>query len=91
MILTFKEPVKISTVNITFQGGFVGLNCEFWIQTEEKDQLSLHKPFYPRDNNAMQPFELACEQNITKLKIVFKDSSDFFGRIVIYALDVLAQ
>ncbi|KAL0488480.1 nuclear receptor 2C2-associated protein [Acrasis kona] len=87
--ITFKEAFMMSKIRIMFQGGFVGVNCEIWIQKQDEDCLLIHRPFYPLDNNHMQTFDLLEQSSITKLKIVFKDSTDFYGRITIYKLEIL--
>lgn len=52
--------------------------------------------FYPDDINDMQIFTLNEEadgktmENVRKLSIAFEKSSDFFGRIIIYHLELLA-
>jgi hypothetical protein len=38
-----------------------------------------------------QKFDTDCSQVIQALKIVFLDSSDFYGRITIYRLDVMGK
>ena len=36
-------------------------------------------------------FELECADPVADLKIVFLDSTDFYGRITIYRLDLLGR
>jgi hypothetical protein len=71
-----------------FQGGFVGSTMEFQVLFE-KDFETL-TTFYPQDNNAWQSFEipLPANQSIRACKLCFTQSSDFFGRIVIYHLEL---
>jgi hypothetical protein len=38
-----------------------------------------------------QKFDTDCSEVIQALKIVFLDSSDFYGRITIYRLDVMGK
>jgi hypothetical protein len=83
ILIEFKEVVSISGVKIVFQGGFVGKSCLF--VSDDGKQVS----FYPKDNNEPQTFEIATSTQ--KLKIVFTESTDFFGRITIYSLDVLGN
>lgn len=49
--------------------------------------------FYPDDVNDMQTFELNMDgsstlENVRKLEMIFDKSSDFFGRIIIYHLEM---
>ena len=80
IVLTFEEPLKISQVQIQFQGGFVGTNCHFLVNDSE-DKVE----FFPEDSNKTQTFSLD-QDKCTILKIVFGGSTDFFGRITIYHL-----
>lgn len=63
---------------------------------DSSSQNVYKKCFYPDDINDMQHFTLDAEssgknlENIKKLSIVFEQSSDFFGRIIIYHLELLA-
>ena len=79
---------------ITFQGGFVGKRCAVYTLTEEgrkKDWKTL-TTVYPEDVNRRQIFDLIPSEanqlagGISALKLVFEDSSDFFGRITVYDL-----
>lgn len=70
----------------TFQGGFVGTECELQIPGENGGWIEVKK-IYPEDVNREQRFELEL-QEITALKMVFLQSSDFFGRIIVYKLDL---
>ena len=74
-----------------FQGGFVGKNCQFHVKREGAAKAEFLRDFYPADDNHAQTFDLDCEDKVTQVKIVFLDSTDFFGRITIYNLDVLGE
>lgn len=52
------------------------------------------KSFYPDDINDTQFFPLDADAteslvNVKKMSIVFEQSSDFYGRIIIYHLEML--
>ena len=80
--LTFDSDVKtISELQIQFQGGFVGKSCQLIVNNDQTSPVS----FYPEDSNKLQTFHVDF-QNVQTLKIVFNDSTDFFGRITIYQL-----
>jgi hypothetical protein len=69
-----------------FQGGFAGKDCEIWIlSTSGEFEKVLN--FYPEDSNKMQQFAVDLN-DISGMKIVFKSSTDFYGRIVVYHLDL---
>jgi hypothetical protein len=49
--------------------------------------------FYPEDINPLQVFDVKAEGltdsgPVTKFQILFKESTDFYGRVTIYTLDV---
>jgi hypothetical protein len=82
-------------VTITFQGGFVGTRCALQVAAHEEDTttkrtwLTLTR-IYPENVNKTQTFtlppDLGLEKGVQSLKLVFEESSDFFGRIVVYNL-----
>lgn len=43
---------------------------------------------YAEDVNRMQTFDLPSSSAIHQLKLIFEQSSDFFGRITIYDLQI---
>ncbi|XP_075063733.1 nuclear receptor 2C2-associated protein isoform X2 [Mixophyes fleayi] len=85
--LEFPQKLWISEIHIQFQGGFSSRNCilEGCLKDEELVKIA---EFYPEDINAIQSFVLT-EQYVEKLRLSFPGSTDFFGRIVVYHLDVL--
>lgn len=92
IIVEFSKSVSVSQVDIQFQGGFVGKTC--WIETIETGQESFSRvhTFYPQDTNKPQLFPLPDSRSSVKsIKIVFEASTDFFGRITIYKLDILGS
>ena len=48
------------------------------------------KELFPDDVNNLQKFEVNLEK-VQKIKIVFVESSDFYGRITLYKLDILGS
>ncbi|KAM6040014.1 nuclear receptor 2C2-associated protein isoform 2-T2 [Theristicus caerulescens] len=87
--LDFPRTVKVSQLHIQFQGGFSSRLCtlEGCRAGEELVKISA---LYPEDINAMQRFQVE-ETVLDKLKITFENSTDFFGRIVVYHLGVLGE
>ncbi|NXJ81316.1 NR2CA protein, partial [Trogon melanurus] len=95
--LDFPRSVKVSQLHIQFQGGFSSRLCtlEGCRAGEELVKIS---HLYPEDINAMQISFAALgsgfqveETVLDKLKITFENSTDFFGRIVVYHLGVLGE
>ncbi|KAM6963257.1 nuclear receptor 2C2-associated protein [Aplochiton taeniatus] len=88
--IDFPQPVKISELKVQFQGGFSGKTCRLEGSQKAGDFTKI-SDFYPEDDNSLQIFPIQDAQVVHKLKIVFENSADFFGRIIIYSLDVLGE
>ncbi|QRW17061.1 hypothetical protein RhiXN_05063 [Rhizoctonia solani] len=101
--LGFSDPVTPTQLALTFQGGFVGTRCAVYgilhqDSQDASDALSKWQPIaqiYPEDINRRQTFRLTpgtnqidLSQGVLRLRIVFEESSDFFGRITLYNLEL---
>ena len=89
---TFAERVIPKRLSLTFQGGFVGLHCVISVDSDadKKEWLPLMS-IYPEDVNRKQSFDLSPLESghgVRSMKLVFEKSSDFFGRITIYDLQL---
>lgn len=89
--LQFPAPVIPKHVSITFQGGFVGTKCAVEVLSSAQEwQLYTH--VFPEDVNRKQTFELepseTTSRGVTGMRLVFGESSDFFGRVTIYDLQL---
>ena len=79
-------------VSITFQGGFVGTRCSIQAPSPASGEWEIVTKVFPEDNNRPQKFTLtpdppgALSGGVEKLKLMFEEGSDFFGRITIYDL-----
>jgi hypothetical protein len=94
----FQQSVCPREIRVQFQGGFVGMDCVVY-QKRQKDDDNGWEEFEelfvdPIDSNEVQTFPVemdADEQNneaISALRIEFGRSTDFYGRIVVYSLEV---
>ena len=101
--LAFRRPVRVARVRLTFQGGFVGQGGAVAVRRGAGGAWRAVLAFEPDDTNAPQAFELPpCGGGggdsgdsggdgggaVTGLRLSFARSTDFFGRVVVYALDV---
>ncbi|CAE6482186.1 unnamed protein product [Rhizoctonia solani] len=100
--LAFSDAVTPARLALTFQGGFVGTRCTVYGITscsgedaEEGSKWQAIAQIYPEDINRRQTFDLPPSTNqidlskgVLRLKIVFEESSDFFGRITLYNLEL---
>jgi len=85
ILISFHQPqAKISQLQIQFQGGFVGNQCHVIINNDEQKV-----DFFPDDSNKLQTFPVELT-DVNQLKISFGGSTDFFGRITIYQLNLFA-
>eukprot|EP00039_Didymoeca_costata_P023745 m.8084 g.8084 ORF g.8084 m.8084 type:complete len:146 (-) comp3838_c0_seq1:179-616(-) len=90
--LDFGKKVIPEQLQIMFQGGFVGKECLILGTGAEGGELVKLMDFYPEDINTMQSFDIKLPEgleNVNQLRIVFANSTDFYGRITIYSLSVL--
>ncbi|KAH8290233.1 hypothetical protein KR054_001121 [Drosophila jambulina] len=90
--LIFDEPQNISGFEFQFQGGFAGQKSEILMYTVDGAQIH-QESFYPEDINSPQRFQLkdtTREKLCSKIKFVFESSTDLFGRIIVYNLEVLS-
>ncbi|XP_074060296.1 nuclear receptor 2C2-associated protein isoform X1 [Macrotis lagotis] len=89
VMLEFPQPVRVAQVQIQFQGGFASRQgrLEGGRRSECLEKIG---DFYPQDNNSLQSFPVP-HVILDKLKVTFENSTDFFGRIIIYHLRVLGE
>lgn len=75
---------------MTFQGGFVGIQCAIEVAVSSKEPVwATWTHIHPQDLNKRQIFELPSKgQGIQCMRLVFETSSDLFGRITIYEISV---
>ena len=85
-----KRMVQIDEIRIQFQGGFVAEECTACISKgDDQEWVELEEPIEPEDVNDMQTFAIADEdRTCNMLRLSFEGSSDFYGRVTIYKLEV---
>eukprot|EP00099_Drosophila_melanogaster_P001789 NP_001097439.2 uncharacterized protein Dmel_CG34213 [Drosophila melanogaster] len=88
--ISLEEPQKVAGFSFQFQGGFSGQKSELIMYSADGAQVH-QEPFYPEDINSPQLFQIAesvRENPCSKLKFVFESSTDLFGRIIVYDLQL---
>eukprot|EP01117_Protostelium_nocturnum_P010479 TRINITY_DN3773_c0_g1_i1.p1 TRINITY_DN3773_c0_g1~~TRINITY_DN3773_c0_g1_i1.p1 ORF type:complete len:129 (+),score=39.78 TRINITY_DN3773_c0_g1_i1:131-517(+) len=90
ILIDFERAVKVEKILITFQGGFSAQSINV-MKDEGEDKWEEVQEFHPEDKNLTQTFVLKEPVSLTKLKLHFPTSTDMFGRIVIYKLDVIGE
>uniref|UniRef100_A0A8C6T701 Nuclear receptor 2C2-associated protein n=1 Tax=Neogobius melanostomus TaxID=47308 RepID=A0A8C6T701_9GOBI len=91
--LQFPQPVKISEIKFQFQGGFAAKACRLEGSLQDGEFKGISQ-FYPEDDNSLQiSFWISSLEApvVDKVKIIFENSTDFFGRIIVYTLDILGE
>jgi hypothetical protein len=90
--LGFSGRVTPKRLEITFQGGFVGRTCALYtLKQEGTKDWQKFAVIYPEDVNRAQLFDLVPTApeivgGVKALKLIFEESTDFFGRITVYDL-----
>lgn len=94
--LQFGRAVDVSQLQLMFQGGFAGQDVAVHVRRPTGDgrpgtwELETAVSIEPEDSNALQRFP--CElRGVDALSLTFARSSDLYGRVVIYRLDVLGN
>lgn len=93
ILIDFPNSVSISSVAITFQGGFAGKKCVLVgsIENSPNDYNIEVSTVYPEDISSKQIFTFDPTEGLKRLKIVFEESTDFYGRVTVYTLDVIGK
>lgn len=93
--LTFQRPAIPKRITIIFQGGFVGIKCRIEVsESSDRPEWQTWTYIHPEDANRRQAFDLIIHRDklpregIRSMKLVFEESSDFYGRITIYELRI---
>ncbi|XP_066273851.1 nuclear receptor 2C2-associated protein-like isoform X2 [Branchiostoma lanceolatum] len=88
ILVEFSEEVCPQEIQLQFQGGFVGKDCCVEVGSGGGD-LARFMDFYPEDVNSVQRFTIKEAPSVKRLRIVFPSSTDFFGRVTVYKLDII--
>ena len=84
MSIEFEDVLPLSALALQFQGGFCGKECEIEVDGDKKVM-----DFYPDDANKLQTFQFKERfQSVKKVRIIFNSSTDFYGRITLYMLEL---
>ncbi|XP_041369062.1 nuclear receptor 2C2-associated protein-like [Gigantopelta aegis] len=91
IILDLGKTLHITEIHIQFQGGFAGKEC--WVEGSTSDSnFKKITSIYPEDINSKQIFRMPEDASpIECVKIVFNSSTDFYGRVTIYCVDVIGR
>lgn len=95
--LAFPAPLAPAAVVLTFQGGFVGQDCDVeGVLPPEAPGAAPRRVHVahlePDDVNSQQVFALADgipAGGVVALRFTFGKSTDFYGRVTLYGIDLL--
>jgi len=95
LVIDFERIVSLSFIKIMFQGGFVGADGIIEVCSRKEDSFEKISEFHNLfDSNAVQTIPIASSDariNCRYVRITFTSSSDFYGRIVVYSLNIFGQ
>lgn len=85
--VTFKRAAQLNSISFMFQGGFAPKTIRINVQ-RDKQWLDLPCVFYPENSNRWQHFECPSNDQVVgeTYRLIFEESTDFYGRIVVYGL-----
>lgn len=92
--IEFTHPMHIQHIVLQFQGGFTPRLMHVTVAKQSPTEAGAVKPAYepllsvePLDSNEVQRWHCEAEC-VIGLRFKLENSSDFFGRIICYSLDV---
>eukprot|EP01129_Flabellula_baltica_P016697 TRINITY_DN9032_c0_g1_i1.p1 TRINITY_DN9032_c0_g1~~TRINITY_DN9032_c0_g1_i1.p1 ORF type:complete len:140 (+),score=33.57 TRINITY_DN9032_c0_g1_i1:3-422(+) len=91
IIIDFQGKVIIKELRLMFQGGFAANVCTIhYLQGKKFEEVC---SFYPEENNEEQSFQLEPEHQVevTRVKLLLNELTDFYGRVIIYKCDILGE
>ena len=95
--LAFPAPIAPAAVILAFQGGFVGQDCDIEAvlpggSSDAPGARVRVAHIEPDDVNSQQVFAVADAMpagGVAALRFTFGKSTDFYGRVTIYSIDLL--
>jgi hypothetical protein len=85
--------VEIKELCVQFQAGFAAEEITVYVQTNtagggDNPRWSQVEEIEADDDHELQSFPLSVADKTTALKIVFDETTDFYGRVIVYQLQV---
>jgi hypothetical protein len=87
--LAFARPVRVGELRVMFQGGFAGQDMQVHVRRSGAWEMAGGGGKDPEDSNELQRFPLQVDGLVDAMTVTFGRSTDFYGRVVVYSLDVL--
>ena len=94
--LNFHRNVLVDQIKIQFQGGFVAEECSLFVTKQNASWEQIEEAYIePENMNSIQEFPLdevdESSRKCCAIKLSFDSSTDFYGRVIIYKLEVWGQ
>lgn len=93
-VIHFNRTVLIEEIRIQFQGGFAAEECKLYSSSAETPSWNEIEDaeIEPENRNSIQTFPLGdTEEKVrvcNSIKVTFHSASDFYGRVIIYKIEV---
>ncbi|KAL7640743.1 UNVERIFIED_CONTAM: hypothetical protein RMT77_009018 [Armadillidium vulgare] len=90
--IKWDKPVNVFKIEAKFQGGFCGnrdTTIEAWDDEAKSWKLIENWPL--EDIGSKQTLTLKEHHRVTRLRLLFNSSTDFFGRIIMYELSIWGE
>jgi len=81
----------VDKILVQFQGGFAGKECVLAVGDNESERPENRFLFFPQDSNDVQEFNVDSPLTGSTFRITFPSSTDFYGRIILYHLDIFTK
>ncbi|KAJ2787953.1 Nuclear receptor 2C2-associated protein [Coemansia interrupta] len=88
--IRFTRAVHLHRVHVQFQGGFAGKTARLVDRAAGREICPMHF----EDSNRRQTAEIPEDRRrvaYSQVSVVFPESSDFYGRVVVYSLDLVGR
>jgi len=91
--VSFSSKIPVSQFMIQFQGGFAAKEIQLQRVPEAGSaNTEVVEMFFPEDSNGVQTFSLTHGPVSTdNLRFTFLESTDMFGRIIVYQLGIFQK
>mmetsp|Transcript_8470 Transcript_8470/g.20916 ORF Transcript_8470/g.20916 Transcript_8470/m.20916 type:complete len:169 (-) Transcript_8470:102-608(-) len=87
--------VKPSEMGLQFQAGFSAEEVTVYAKSQEEggsgSQWLKVEEIEAEDDHELQSFPLSLENPTSALKVVFDETTDFYGRVIIYQIQVWGE
>lgn len=89
--LKFDQLVNVTEMKLMFQGGFSSRCVNVFFSQASSPECKVHHSLYPKDLNSLQSFAIEPATVCDSVVIHFDDFVDFYGRIILYSLDLIGS